>query len=176
MKGRRKKILDGLESHDFKQLARTAKKPRERLRFLAFAHIKEGKPYTEVASIMKVAYKTVMDWIKKYRSGGILGLRERSGRGSKPNLPAEQRAAFREAVLKLGADRTGGRIRGKDIVELLEKQFNITSSLRTVYDTLKRVDLVWITGRSQHPSSDLEAQEAFKKTSKKISKPLSQKE
>ena len=176
MKGRPRKPLQDIQQHDFKKLAKTTKNPRERLRFLAFAHIQEGKTYAEVATIMKVFYKTVWDWTKKFTNEGLKGLRDRPGRGSKPNLPEDKQEAFREAVLQLGANRKGGRIRGKDIVELLEKQFNVKSSLRSVYDTLQRVGLVWITGRSQHPKADLEAQETFKKTSEKMSKQRCQKE
>jgi transposase len=52
----------------------------------------------------------------------------------------------------------------------------VKSSLRSVYNTLQRVGLVWITGRSQHPKANLEAQEAFKKTLEKMSKQRCQKE
>lgn len=176
MKGRPRKLLEDIHKHDFKKLAKTTKNPRERLRFLAFVHIQEGKSYADVAVIMKVAYKTVWDWTKKFTKEGLDGLRDKPGRGSKPNLPENKREAFREAVLKLGSDRKGGRIRGKDIVDLLDKQFHVKSSLRSVYDTLQRVGLVWITGRSQHPKANLEAQEAFKKTLKKMSKQLCPKE
>ena len=55
--------------------------------------------------------------------------------------------------------------RGIDILELMRTKYGLDPSLRTVYDTLKRADLVWITGRSIHPKTDLEAQEDFKKTS-----------
>lgn len=171
MKGRPRKQLKDIQQHDFKKLAKTTKNPRERLRFLAFAYIQEGKTYAEVARMMKVVYKTVWDWTKKFTSEGLEGLRDQPGRGSKPNLPEDKQEAFREAVLQLGANRKGGRIRGKEIVELLEKQFNVKSSLRSVYNTLQRVGLVWITGRSQHPKANLEAQEAFKKTLEKMSKP-----
>jgi transposase len=176
VKGRPRKPLKDIQKHDFKKLAKTTKNPRERLRFLAFAHIQEGKTYAEVANIMKVAYKTVWDWTKKFTNEGLEGLRDQPGRGSKPNLPKDKEEAFREAVLQLGANRKGGRIRGKDVVELLEKQFNVKSSLRSVYNTLQRVGLVWITGRSQHPKANLEAQEAFKKTLEKMSKQRCQKE
>jgi transposase len=47
----------------------------------------------------------------------------------------------------------------------MKTKYGIDPSLATVYNTLKRADLVWITGRSIHPKADLEAQEAFKKTS-----------
>jgi transposase len=176
MKGRPRKPLEDIQNYNFKKLAKTTKNPRERLRFLAFTHIQEGKTYADVAAIMKVAYKTVWDWSKKFTNEGLEGLRDKPGRGSKPNLPKNKQEAFREAVLQLGANRKGGRIRGKDIVDLLDKQFHVKSSLRSVYDTLQRVGLVWITGRSQHPKANLEAQEAFKKNLEKMSKQLCPKE
>lgn len=77
----------------------------------------------------------------------------------------EHLTAFRQAVLELQKGRKGGRIRGTDVLELMKTKYGIDPSLRTVYDTLKRADLVWITGRSIHPKADLEAQETFKKTS-----------
>jgi len=52
-------------------------------------------------------------------------------------------------------------------MELMKEKYGINPSLNTVYSTLKRVDLVWITGRSIHPKGDIEAQETFKKTSEK---------
>jgi len=45
----------------------------------------------------------------------------------------------------------------------MRTKYGVDPSLRTVYDTLKRAELVWITGRSIHPKADLETQETFKK-------------
>jgi hypothetical protein len=70
-------------------------------------------------------------------------------RGAKPFIAPEHQAAFRQAVL-----------------ELMRTKYGIDPSLKTVYNTLKRADLVWITGRSIHPKADLEAQEALKKLRK----------
>jgi transposase len=50
----------------------------------------------------------------------------------------------------------------------MKSKFGIEPSKSSVYNALKRVDLVWITGRSIHPEADKEAQEAFKKTSEKM--------
>jgi hypothetical protein len=47
----------------------------------------------------------------------------------------------------------------------MQTKYGIDPTLKTVYNTLKRANLVSITGRSIHPKADLEAQEAFKKTS-----------
>lgn len=165
MRGRKASEIRGLEQYDFDKLAKTKGTARERRRYVAFAHIQEGKTFTETAIAVRVKLRTLMNWIKHFRTKGLEGLKDQPGRGAKPFLSVEQRSAFRQAVLELQERRKGGRIRGSDILELMKSKYGVEPSLRTVYDTLKRAELVWITGRSIHPKADLEAQEAFKKTS-----------
>ena len=165
MRGRKAIQIEGIQQYDFDKLAKTEGNARERRRYVAFAHIREGKTFTETAIAVRVKLRTLMNWVKRFRTQGLEGLKDRPGRGAKPYLPEEHRLAFRQAVLELQENRKGGRIRGNDILELMKTKYGVNPSLRTVYDTLKRAELVWITGRSIHPKADLEAQEAFKKTS-----------
>jgi len=163
--GRKRIVSEAINDFDFKKLFKTAAHPRERLRFLAFAHIKEGRSNTEIADILKVNRMTITDWIKKFNREGIDGLREKGGRGAHHKLPRTEEEAFRKAVLELQDKKKGGRIKGTDILRLMEEKFSVKCSLQSVYNTLQRVDLVWISGRSKHPKSDPQTQEAFKKTS-----------
>lgn len=165
MRGRKADQIKGIEQYDFDKLATKAGSPRERRRFLAFAHLREGKTFTEAAICVRVKLRSLMRWVRKFKTEGFEGLKDKAGRGAKPLIPSEDRVAFREAVLELQEKRTGGRIRGRDVLELMQTKYGIDPTLKTVYNTLKRADLVWITGRSIHPKADLEAQEAFKKTS-----------
>ncbi len=165
MRGRKSAQLKGLDQHDFDKLAKTEGTSRERRRFLAFAHLREGKSFTEAAIAVRVKLRSLMRWVKRFRTEGFEGLKDKPGRGVKPFLSPEHRAAFRQAVLELQVNRNGGRIRGSDVLELMKTKYGVDPSLSTVYNTLKRADLVWITGRLIHPKADLEAQEAFKKTS-----------
>ena len=165
MRGRKAIRIEAIEQYDFDKLAKTASNPRERRRFLAFAHLREGKSFTAAAAAVRVKLRSLMRWVKRFKTEGFEGLKDKPGRGAKPFLPLEHRAAFRQAVLELQEKRTGGRVRGRDVLELMRIKYGIDSSLSTVYNTLKKADLVWITGRSIHPKADLEAQEAFKKTS-----------
>jgi len=111
--------------------------------------------------------RTLMNWVKRFREQGIDGLKDQAGRGAKPYLHPKERAAFKEAVLELQKKRSGGRVRGADVLTLMKEKYNVEPALSTVYNTLKRADLVWITGRSIHPKANLEAQENFKKNSEK---------
>ena len=165
MRGRKATQIEGIEQYDFNKLAKTEGSPRERRRFLAFAHLREGKTFTEAAAFVRVKLRSLMRWVKSFRTEGLEGLKDKAGRGAKPLILSEHRAAFRQAVLELQENRIGGRIRGRDILELMQTKYGVSPTLKTVYNTLKRADLVWITGRSIHPKADLEAQEAFKKTS-----------
>lgn len=167
MRGRKAEIINGIDQYDFDKLSKTKGSSRERRRYSAFAHIREGKTFAETATAVRVKLRSLMRWIKQFRIAGIEGLKDKAGRGAKPFLSPDCEVAFKQAVLELQRNRTGGRVRGKDVLELMQKKYGVDPSLSTVYNTLKRVDLVWITGRSIHPEADLEAQEAFKKTLKK---------
>lgn len=167
MRGRKAEYIEGLGQCDFDKLATTSGSPRERRRYLAFAHIQAGKSFVKAAAAVRVNLRSLMRWIHKFRANGLEGLKDKPGRGAKPCLPPEHRSAFKQAVLELQQSRIGGRIRGKDILELMKKKYGVDPSLSTIYNTLRTVDLVWITGRSVHPKTDKEAQEAFKKTLKK---------
>jgi len=167
MKGRTRSISEQIHNHNFAKLARIAAHPRERLRYLAFAHIQDGKSNTEIAKMLKVHIMTISEWIKKFNLEGIEGLKEKGGRGAKPKLSVSEEEAFRKSVLELQEKKIGGRIKGEDVLQLMKEKFSIECTMKSVYNALHRVNLVWISGRSKHPKADVEAQESFKKTSKK---------
>lgn len=167
MRGRKAEIIKGIEEYDFDKLSKTQGNPRERKRYLAFAHIRDGKSFTEAAAAIRIELRTLMNWVKNFRAKGIDGLKDRPGRGSKPYLSADERCAFKQSVLELQQKRTGGRVRGSDVLALMKEKYNVTPTLSTVYNTLKRADLVWITGRSMHPKADAKSQEDFKKNFEK---------
>ena len=149
MKGRKPAKLQGLEQYDFEKLARETGNFRTKKRFLAFAHIKENKSYTEVAKMVRVNVRTLMNWVSQFRQRGIDGLKDTFGGGTRPHVPRDEHQAFKQAVIKLQKDRPGGRIRATDVRELIQKMYGVQASASSVYATLKRVGLVWITGRSQ---------------------------
>ena len=74
MQGRTYKPLAGLHQYNFNHLSKTQGTLRERRRYLAFAHIQDGKSFTEAASMVKVTFKALMNWVDSYRKNGIEGL------------------------------------------------------------------------------------------------------
>lgn len=137
---------------------------------MAFTHLREAKTFTEASVCAHLKLRSLMKSIKRFKMEGFEGVKDKTGRGVKPLIPLEHQVAFRQAVLELQENRTGARIRSKDILEFMQTKYGINPTLRTVYKSLKRAPLVWIRGRSIHPKSDLEAQEALKKNPRPISR------
>ena len=156
-------IPEELDKHDFTKLYKSSKHPREKNRFLALSHFKDGKAPREIATLLRVTRNTVYTWIRNFKAHGIDGIKGKPGRGKKAFIPDSETAAFRSAVLELQAGRSGGVIIGKDVLQLMKDKYGIKCSLKSAYNHLKRARLVWISARSRHPNSNPEAQEEFKK-------------
>ena len=168
MRGRPRYLSERFMAEDFKALHKKTNGPAKQ-RYMGLHHVQQGKTYTDVADICLVTQLTVQGWVKKYEAGGVLQLVNQPGRGRKSRLNINDND-FKESILALQEERDGGRVKGQDILDMIKKKFKVNYSLSGLYKVLERRKIVWITGRSIHPSADIEAQEAFKKTSKKSSK------
>ena len=115
------------------------------------------KNFTEIAKMVRVNLRTLMNWVENFRKKGIEGLKDTYGGGRRPYILKSKLEEFKQSVLNLQKERCGGRIRGKDVSILVEKICGNKPSKSSVYETLKRAGLVWITGRSQHPKANKEA-------------------
>ena len=161
----RSQFAKQLTEVDFAKLFKEAIHPREKMRFLAFIHLKEGKGPLEIANTLKVSRDTIQRWKRSFQAKGIDGLREQGGRGRKPLIPESEIEAFRLAVLELQKGRKGGCIIGKDVLRLMEDKYGVKCSLKSAYNQLKNASLVWVSSRSKHPNADPKKQLDFKKTS-----------
>ena len=144
-------------------------------RCLACHYIQEKMGYVKVAKIMKYSKQTIIEWVKTFNEGGIdLLLVIRSGRGRKPRIgnKDEDKELFSQAVMSLQKERSGGRIIGQEIVDMIKEKYNKSYTLSGVYKVLKRMGLSWVSSRSIHPKANLKQQESFKKNLPKCNKNL----
>ena len=96
------------------------------------------------------------------------GLVLNTGPGRIARISSKLSTEFSEAVISLQENRNGGRIIGKDIVNMVQEKYAVKYSVSGIYKLLYRMGLSWVSARSIHPMADLEAQESFKKTLKKM--------
>src|SRR5712691_245761 len=103
---------------------------------------------------------------------GIEGLVDRHGGGAPARLTAEQRHALKERVLA-GADLERDAIvayRILDIRARAEREFGARYSHGGMHRVLRAIGCAWLMPRPHHPKGDAEAQDEFKKNSRKWSR------
>lgn len=161
-------------SDDFKSLYKQRGQQKYGIRLLALWKIQSGINETDVCGIIGKTHKTIREWRKSYEEGGLSALLTIApGRGKKPKVDLSKTLA--DDIKFLQDERDGGRIRCKDILDLVESKHGVRYSQSAMYTILHKLGFSWITSRSKHPKSDPEAMEAFKKTSKFSSRKPSRK-
>jgi len=125
MRGRKAEAIKALEQYDFDKLSKTQGNPREGKRYLTFAHIRDGKIFTETASAIRIKLRTLINWLKRFKALVIHGLRDRAPTSAKPCISPEDRAVFKGSVLELQQKRSAGRIRGSRCVGINEGEIQL---------------------------------------------------
>ena len=144
---------------------------------LALALVLEGVDRKTAAETCGMDRQTLRDWVHRYNADGLSGLTNRSYAGPPRRLSADALAELAKLV-ETGPDpETDGVVRWRrvDLQRVIEERFGVAMHERTVGKQLKALGFVKLTARAQHPKSDPEVQEAFKKTSPTRSQLSSQK-
>ena len=150
--------------------ARDAKAAR---RMLAIALVLEGKDRKIAAEACGMDRQTLRDWVHRYNAEGLAGLENRKAPGRPCRLNAEQKTGLAALVEKGPDAEKDGVVRWRcaDLKRRIEEMFGVKLHERTVGKQLKALGYVRLSVRPQHPKSDPQAQQAFKKISSRRSLP-----
>lgn len=154
--------IKNFPDEDLKKMHRSEKDGRMRTRLLALYHLKNGRELYDVSDITLSDESSIRQWTRLYSEKGYNGLLEEDGRGRYKKLPLEKEEELKQEILLLQEKREGGRIVGKDIKKFIFEKYNINYSLSSIYVLLDRLNLSWISSRSKHPKTSIEAIEIFK--------------
>ena len=136
-------------------------------RMLAIALVLEGIDRRTAARSCGMDRQTLRDWVHRYNAEGLAGLENRKARGRRRYLDDGQRAELARLVEAGPAPDKEGLVRWRciDLKRKIEDIFGVQMHERTVGRQLAELDFAKMTVRPQHPKANVEAQEAFKKTS-----------
>ena len=117
----------------------------------------------EIAMAVGLARRTCQLWIQRYNEQGVDRLFDREGRGRRPPLTPEQERQMRERIDggPLPEDKVCS-LRGADIKNILENEFDVCRSLSATYDLLHRLGYSCLQPRPEHYKCDRKLQERFK--------------
>ncbi len=136
-------------------------------RMLAIALVLDGVDRKTAAENCGMDRQTLRDWAHRYNAEGVSGLFNRRPPDPPCLLSAAQKEELAEMV-RAGPDpETDGVVRWRriDLKRKIEERFGVTMHERTVGKQLASLGFRRLSVRPQHPKSDPDAQEAFKKTS-----------
>jgi transposase len=157
-----------MSADDLRAAARASADAKQASRILAIAMVLEGFSREEAARLCGMDRQTLCDWVHRYNEEGLDGLGDRARSGRPPSLSWVEQGKLASWVEE-GADlaRDGVvRFRRADLRDRIAAEFGVTLHERSVGKLLRKLDFRHLSVRPQHPQSDPEAQEAFKKTSR----------
>lgn len=136
-------------------------------RMLAIGLVLDGVDRKTAAENCGMDRQTLRDWVHRYNAEGVAGLSNRRPPGSPCLLSAEQKKQLAEMVRAGPSIETDGVVRWRrvDLKRKIKECFGVTMHERTVGKQLTGLGFRRLSVRPQHPKSDPDAQEAFKKTS-----------
>ena len=150
---------------ELRRLARRERDGRVNARLLALANALDGLPREEAARLAGMTGQTLGDWVRRYNTEGIEGLRDRPRPGRPCALDEGQQAALKALVLRGPDLARDGCVawRARDLCGLVERRFRVRYGESGMLKLLKGLDLSWQKARPIHPEADARAQERFKK-------------
>ena len=112
--------------------------------------------------------QTLRDWVHRYNAEGLPGLLNRLVSGPSYLLSPAQKEELGQWVRNGPNPTTDGVVRWRrvDLKRKIEERFGVVMHERTVGKQLARLGFRRLSVRPQHPKSDPEAQDTFKKTSR----------
>ena len=156
-----------LSARALRLAASNAKGSNAARRMLAIALVLEGAARRSAAETCGMDRQTLRDWVHRFNAEGLKGLSNRRSAGPSPLLSVEQKAELAQLVREGPDSAVDGVVRWRcvDLQRKIKARFGVKMHERTVGKQLVGLGFRRPSVRPQHPKSNPEAQEAFKKTS-----------
>jgi transposase len=158
-----------IPADELRRLARQETNGRVSCRLIALANALDGMSRAQAARQAGMDRQTLRDWVIRFNAAGVEGLRDRPKSGRPSWLDEGQLATLRALVLR-GPDpeRDGlSTWRAKDLCRIVAMRFGVSYTENGMLRLLHDLGLSWQKARPVHPEADRQAQEAFKKSSRR---------
>jgi putative transposase len=163
-----------LTAEGLRAAARREPRAKVHARILAIAGLLEGGERGVTARRFGMSRNVLRIWVSRYNQSGVKGLADRHGGGARPRLSGAQQQLLKERVLAEADLKRDGIVayRILDIRALVAREFGVDYSHGAMHRLLHAIGCSWLMPRPRHPKGDAEAQDEFKKNSRKWSMPL----
>jgi transposase len=140
-----------------------------KIRLHAIWKLRQGSTAKEVSSSTGYSHSAILKWLGRYKTEGISGLYDKSGRGRKCDLTSGEIAELRDMALN-GELPTLGKA-----ADVIENRYGLSYTQSGLWRLFDREGFSWKVPRKKHVKGDPDKQKAFKKGgSSRASKNMSQ--
>jgi len=153
-------------AEELRALAVKSQDTKASRRMLAIAMVLDGVDRRTAATSCGMDRQTLRDWVHRYNDEGVAGLSNRPSSGP-PSLLNDDAKRKLVQIVEEGPDpEVDGVVRWRlcDLKRKIKEEFDVDMHERTVGKQLHALGYRRLSVRPQHPKSDPDAQEAFKKT------------
>ena len=158
-------VRSDLEAAELCRLARRERDGRVSSRLIALANVLDGMSREAAARAAGMDRQTLRDWVIRFNTEGVDGLRDQPRSGRRPWMSEGQQAALKAIVLR-GPDPERDGVstwRIIDLCRIAEERFGVTYREGGMRRLIKSLGLSWQKTRPRHPKADEAAQERFKR-------------
>lgn len=170
--GRSVLTVKGYEPEQIKALMKSDDKYGIGIRLYAVYQVSLGKSSRSLESLYQTSFKQITNWVHRFETEGLDGLRDKPGRGRKGRLTEGQRDEIVEIIKSKSPTAYGFNTEtwtGPLIIELIKKEYGIEYKKAQIYNILKSGGLSFQKSKGIYPEADKEQQEEFKDALKKTS-------
>jgi transposase len=129
---------------NFEELSKQRGQQKHGVRLLALWKIQSGMSEEAVCQFMGKTHKTIRLWRRLYEAEGLESLLSiRAGRGKKSRI--SHLASLKADIESLQNERSGGRVKCRDVIDMVARKHNIHYSPSGMYHVLHRLNFSWIT-------------------------------
>jgi len=159
------KITCQITTKQISNLVRAEKDGRIRQRLRAMKFISQGQTIPQAARRMGISERPLRKWLHRFNREGPSGLCDAQRSGQPPKINTKQLKRFKQRIRRGVTEQDNVcSLRGKDLQQILQKEFNAQYSLGGTYFLLHRLGFSCLCPRQRHPQADIQAQETFKKS------------
>ena len=150
-------IKDG-DLQKLKEKARIETNAKQRDRYRAVALALQGWQTKAIMAKLDRSKNFVQRWSYFYRDGGIEAIAPQRQNGRPTKLPRKKEPQLIKRIQDGPTDTDGGVcvLRGKDVQQILEREFGVKYSLFGVYDLMHRLGFSCLKPRPKHRKNNPE--------------------
>ena len=160
-------LRDDFTAKELRKLARKTSDATQARRLLSLAVIYDGGSRTDASHTGGVTLQIIRDWVLRFNTEGPEGLKDKHG-GGKPCLLNEEQLQGLENIIEKGptpAIHTVVRWRLCDLTQWVWEEYRVSISTSRLGRILRARGWRKLSTRPCHRQRNIEANEAFKKTS-----------